>query len=123
VEFVLIPAPPKRPFPVDAAEAERLLASAAGIGDPAKVREALLKVKGCRPGPADSVDYVGAGLSYARLFVRDKAIHVENNCGPRDLLKLYEALRKTHPGLLILDVQSRQLHTAESLREWWAKPL
>jgi len=123
VQFVQIPATVKVSFPVDADRAKVLLEKAQGLEDPDAVRSALLELEGCRPGPGDAVDYLGPGLNYARLFVRNDVVHVENNCSARELLKIYGKVVALQPALLILDLQSRQLHNAESYREWWSRPL
>lgn len=110
-------------FPVESGAARKLLSKPAPLGDPAKAREALLKIPGCRPGSGDAVDFIGRGLSYARFTVKPDRIHVDNNCSARELLKVHEELARTWPDLRILDVQSKQLHSPESFAAWWAKPL
>ena len=123
VRFVQVSLPPGIEPPVGGAAAQEALKSATPIEDTAGVRELLLKVEGSRPGPNDAVDYVGRGLNNARLYVRREGIHVENNCGPRELLKIYSELSKQLPNLYILDLQSEQLHDARSLEAWWSRPL
>lgn len=123
VEFIQVPPAPGLTFPVEAGQAPDLLGRALPITDPAAVRETLLSVQGCRPGPGDSIDFVGRGLSYARFFIQADRIHVENNCSANELLKVHDRLSQLLPGLLIYDLQSRQLHNAESFAAWWAKPL
>lgn len=123
IELIPLKLPSETKFPVDAAAAARHVSASAVSLEPAATREILLGIAGCRPGPDDSVDYLGSGLSYARMRVKAKAIHVENNCGPKDVLKLREALEQKLGPVFILDLQSGQLHDAESYRQWWAKPL
>jgi len=48
---------------------------------------------------------------------------VENNLNCPELLRVYEKLRARYPAMLILDVQSGQLHDVTSYKEWWSKPL
>lgn len=123
VRFVQVPLPAGAEFPVAGAEAQAALKSATPIRDTAGIRELLLKVEGSRPGPNDAVDYVGRGLNNARMYVRPEGIHVENNCGPRELLKIYSELGRQLPNLYIFDLQSEQLHDARSLEAWWSRPL
>jgi hypothetical protein len=123
VEFVLAPSTQGLKFPMEPAQAAKLLKKPAGIGEPAQVRDLLLALSGAKPGPGESIDYIGQGLNYARLTVKPDRIHVENNCGPRELLKIHEHLAGKFPSILIHDLQSGHLHTAKSLQEWWAKPL
>ena len=114
VEFIQLTVPSGTAFPVEPKLAARLLKSAASFSDPESVKASLLELEGCRPGPKGTVDYLGKGLSYARIFARKDVVHVENNCSAADLLKILGHLQKNYPKLLILDMQSRQLHTAES---------
>src|SRR5436190_16040303 len=79
VEFIRLPSPNGLKFPVESAEAHKLLKKPAGIGEPAEVRELLLSLAGAKPGPDDTVDYIGSGLNYARLTIKPDRIHVENN--------------------------------------------
>jgi hypothetical protein len=123
VDFIQIPRPSDLTFPVEPAQARELLRQAAPITEEAVVREALLKLTGCKPGPNDTIDFLGRGLSYARLSILNDRIHVENNCSANELLKVHGQLNELLPGLLIYDLQSRQLHSAESFAAWWAKPL
>jgi hypothetical protein len=123
VEFVRLPSTAGLKFPVDATQTEKLLKEPAGIGEPSEIRALLLSLPGAKPGPEDTIDYIGAGLNYARLAVKPDRIHIENNCGPKELLKIHEHLSAKLQNLLIHDLQSGQLHTAESLKEWWSKPL
>ena len=123
VEFIQLASAEGLKFPVEAPQAAKLVKKPAGIGEPAVVRELLLAIPGAKAGPGDAVDYIGKGLNYARLTVKPDRIHVENNCGPKELLKIHEHLSAKLPKLLIHDLQSGQLHTARSLQEWWAKPL
>lgn len=123
LELVQVPVPAGASLPLEPAVADKLRAKAKPIGDADAIRAALLAVKGCRPGPEGAIDFLGAGLSYARFSFTKTAIHVENNCGPRDLLAIYEVLREICPQLLIRDLQSGQLHDAESFRQWWSRPL
>ncbi len=104
-------------------QAAKSRGTAVPFTDPARVRELLLGMSGCKPGPGESVDFLGKGLSYARISVRADAIHVENNASPRDLLTIHRELKKTWPDLRILDLQSRQLHSAASFEAWWNRPL
>lgn len=123
VEFIQISQQPAPTFPVEPGQAQQLLRQAVPIADPAAVREALLNVEGCKPGPDNTIDFVGRGLSYARFTVRADRIHVENNCSASELLKVHGQLSELLPGLAIYDLQSRRLHSAESFAAWWAKPL
>ncbi|HPD30094.1 MAG TPA: hypothetical protein PLL20_08880 [Phycisphaerae bacterium] len=123
VEFVQLTMPAGTKFPVEPESAARLVKKAAPFADVQVVRAALLKLEGCRPGPKDAVDYLGRGMSYARIFPRHAAIYVENNCNAADLIRILVHLQKDFPSLLILDMQSKQLHTAESYKAWWGKPL
>ena len=123
VEFIQLTVPPETAFPVEPKQAAKLAKKATPFADPEAVKAALLKMEGCRPGPKGTIDYLGKGLSYARLSPKKEAIHVENNCSAADLLKILAQLQKLYPSLLIVDLQSRQLHTADSYKAWWAKPL
>ncbi len=121
VELIILKLKQAVKFPVS--EAGKLLAECAQPLEAEAVRKILLEIPGCKPGPDDSVDYLGAGLSYARMTVKPKAIFVENNCGPKDLLKMQAALQDKFGPVFIYDLQSRQLHDAESFKAWWSKPL
>lgn len=123
VEFIQVPTPKGTKFPVDEVRAADFIANALTFDDPGYVRELLLDYDDTRPGPEDSIDYLGSGMSYARIFVRAKAIFVENNCSARELLGIYESLAGTFPSLLIYDLQSKQLHDSDSYMAWWNKPL
>jgi hypothetical protein len=122
IEFIVLKLPTETKFAVDAKQAKGLIAQAQPL-DAAAVRAVLLAISGCKPGPQDSIDYLGSGLSYARLTIEPKAIHVENNCGAKDLLKLQAAIAKALGPVYIRDLQSGQLHDADSYAEWWNKPL
>ncbi len=93
------------------------------IERPEEVRTALLGLPGAKPGPAEAIDYLGQGLSYAKLYVRATAIHVDNNLNSKELLKIYSHLLGALPDLLILDLQNGRLHDAASYAEWWSRPL
>jgi hypothetical protein len=123
VELIQIPAEPGLNFPVEAVQAKALLKKASPFASAAAVREALLKIAGCKAGPGEAVDFIGRGLSYARFTIKPDRIHVENNCSAKELLKVHEELAQTWPDLRILDVQSKQLHSPQSFAAWWAKPL
>jgi hypothetical protein len=123
VEFIQIAPQNGMTFPVGPAQSEALVRQAVPIANPAAVREVLLNVKGCKPGLDDGIDFVGQGLSYARFFILEDRIHVENNCSAKELIKVHGQLAELLPGLLILDLQNRQLHDAPSFAAWWAKPL
>lgn len=123
VEFVRIKVSGKVKFPVESAESGQHLQESIAFGKVADVRGLLLAIEGCREGPENTIDFMGQGLSYARLSVGRKGIHVDNNCSARELLKLFGELKKTFPELLIHDLQSNCLHTAESFTEWWSRPL
>lgn len=123
VEFVQIAAPANTKFPVTGPDSNALLKKRSRLVDPQGLRTALLKLQGCRGGPGPAIDYNGAGLNYARLLIHEDRIFVENSCGARDLLKIYRHLLGVCPDLLILDLQSRQLHDADSLEQWWSRPL
>ncbi len=123
VEFIQLTVPPETAFPVEPRQTAMMIRKAAPFADPDAVSAALLKLEGCRPGPKGTIDYLGKGLNYARLSPRKDRIHVENNCSAADLLKIHAQLQKLYPTLLIVDLQSKQLHSAESYKAWWAKPL
>ena len=123
VEFVRLGSVDGIDFPLAQAAAEKALKKPAAIGEPAAVRSWLLTLPGAKAGPGEAIDYIGQGLNYARLTVKPDRIHVENNCGPKELLKIYEHLNAKFPNLVIHDLQSGQVHTAKSLQEWWARPL
>lgn len=123
VELVQIPGQPDTAFPVEPGKAGKLRGEAAPFADLGKARELLLGMTGCKPGPGESVDFLGKGLSYARLTVRKDAIHVENNASPRDLLTIHKELKNHWPDLRIYDLQSGQLHSAASFQAWWSRPL
>jgi hypothetical protein len=123
VEFIQVPTPRGTKFPVDADRAVDFMANVIGFDDPGLIREKLLDLDGARQGPEDAVDYLGQGMSYARIFVKDNVIFVENNCSARELLGIYEEMSKMFPSLLIYDLQSKQLHDSESYMAWWCKPL
>jgi hypothetical protein len=123
VHFVQVAVPKDTVFPVEPKSAGRLVKKADPFADLKAVQNVLLKIEGARPGPKGAVDYLGRGLSYARLTVQKDAIHVENNCSAGDLLKIFGQLLEEYPSLLILDLQSRQLHNADSYKSWWSKPL
>ncbi len=123
VEFVQIPVDSSTTFPVAPETARRLRNKAVPFSDPAAVSSLLLQMDGAKPALDDGIDYLGKGLSYARLFVRKDAIHVDNNLNGAELLKLYARLNERYRQLLILDLQSGQLHDAASYKEWWSRPL
>ena len=123
VEFIQVPPQPGMSFPVAAAQAEAVVRLVTPIADPVAVRDAVLNVKGCKPSPGEAIDFIGRGLSYARFYILSDRIRVENNCSPSELIKVYNQLTELLPGLLIFDLQSRQLHDAASFAAWWAKPL
>ena len=124
VQFIQVDPSAKATFPIDGDSAEKLCAKATPFTDLNAIRETLLASDGFRPGPeADAVDFMGKGLSYARLFVRAEAIHIENNANARDLLAIYHQLRVHSPTLVILDLQTKQLHDAKSFSAWWSRPL
>ena len=123
VQFVQVPASPEATFPIDERTASGLLEQKHAFGDSAQLRKKLLGMEGTKPAPKDGIDFLGRGLSYARFFIRDDAIHVENNCSARDLLNIYHAILADHPSLLILDLQSRKLYDADSFLAWWNRPL
>ncbi|MGQ9649392.1 MAG: hypothetical protein ACUVXJ_04725 [Phycisphaerae bacterium] len=123
VEFVQLTVPGGTKFPVEPEATARLIRKAVPFADLQAVRASLLRLDGCRPGPKDTVDYLGRGMSYARIFPRQAAIHIENNCNAADLIRILVHLQKDFPSLLILDMQSKQLHTADSYKAWWGKPL
>ncbi len=122
VELITMKPPPGTSFPLDAQAAEKLVASVQPL-DQAVVRAVLLGIPGSKPGPQNAVDYLGSGLAYARLTVKDTLVHVENNCGPKDLLKIQAALAARLGPVFIRDLQSGQLHDADSFTRWWSKPL
>ena len=123
VEFIQVPTPKGTKFPVDEVRAADFIANTLTFDDPGYVRELLLDYDDTRPGPEDSIDYLGSGMSYARIFVRAKAIFVENNCSAKELLGIYEELAGMFPSLLIYDLQSKQLHDSDSYLAWWNRPL
>jgi hypothetical protein len=123
VEFVQIPVDSSTTFPVPADAARRLRKKAVLFDDPAAVSSLILQLEGAKPALDDGIDYLGRGLSYARLFVRKDGIHVDNNLNGAELLKLYGKLYERYRQLLIFDLQSGQLHDATSYKEWWSRPL
>jgi hypothetical protein len=123
VQFIQIPVPSDITFPINANDVEDLLSSPISFDNPKKTKKKLLELQGTRPGPEEAIDYIGNGMNYARLFLKNEAIHVENNCGAKELLKIYHHLLKVYPALLIYDLQSKQLHSAISYEEWWSRPL
>ncbi|NLX12221.1 MAG: hypothetical protein GXY44_01015 [Phycisphaerales bacterium] len=123
VEFLQIPVPPGLSFPVVAETAQSLRHNAISFDDVECLRTELHNIKGCRPGPDQTVDFFGRGLNYARLTISRNRIHVENNASVPELLKIYRQLTEKYPTLVILDLQSHQLHDADSFSKWWAKPL
>ncbi|MHC4444218.1 MAG: hypothetical protein ACYTF1_24910 [Planctomycetota bacterium] len=123
VQFIQIPVPVDISFPVNADHMEELMSSPIVFDSLNKTKKKLLELKGTRPGPDETVDYIGNGMNYARLFVKKEIIHVENNCGAKELLNIYHHLLKVYPALLIYDLQSKQLHNAISYEEWWSRPL
>lgn len=123
VEFLQIPVPPGLGFPVAAETAISLRSNAVPFDDIEALRAELHGIEGCRPGPGKSVNFLGRGLNYARLTVRKNHIHVENDASVPELLKIYRQLSEKYPTLVILDLQSQQLHDADSFSRWWAKPL
>jgi hypothetical protein len=123
VEFIQVPLPPDLEPPIPAQTARSLVENAIPFEDPQAVQNELLKLEGCKAGAENTVDFLGRGLNYARLIVRDKTVHVENNCGAPELLKLYNQLAEKYPSLLIYDLQNKQLHNADSFKQWWQKPL
>ena len=123
VELVQIQLGAKIRFPVKPAKAKELRSQALAFKDTDAVQNALLSMQGCRPGPDETVDYLGRGLSYARFTVKTDAIHVQNDSSPKEFSKIYESLIEAWPNLLIFDLQNGQLHNAKSFLEWWSKPL
>ncbi len=123
LELIQVPLDAEQSFPVTDSAAQSALKDAIEFHDLDAVRAILLRIKGCRSGPEAAIDYMGKGLNSARLFVRSEGIHVENNCGPQELQKIYNHLLRAFPMLLIRDLQSEQLHNAESFLAWWSKPL
>ncbi len=123
VEFVQVAVAKGTSFPVAADAAGKLLKKAVPFKDPAAVTKSLAGLEGAKPGPAGAVDYLAKGLSYARFTVLADRVHVENNLNCSELLRVYEKLQARYPTMLILDVQSGQLHDAASYKEWWSKPL
>lgn len=123
VELIAMKTRPQTGFPLDQAAAERQIAAAALQLDAEQIKQILLAIPGAKPGPDDSIDYLGAGLGYARLFIKPAAVHVENNCSPKDLLKMQAALQDKLGHVFIYDLQSRQLHDVESFTKWWSQPL
>ena len=122
IEFIVLKLPAGISLPIDAKQAAKLLAAAQAL-DAVAVREVLLAIPGCKAGPEESIDYLGSGLSYARLTIRPKAIHVDNNCGLKDLLILQAAIAQAFGSAYIRDLQSGQLHDMDSYTKWWQKPL
>jgi hypothetical protein len=123
IELISLELPAGTKLPVQAEAAARMVAKSAAALDAAAVREALLAIAGCKPGPDDSIDYLGSGLSYARLRIKAKAVHVENNCGAKDIARIQAGLAKAVGPVFIRDLQSGELHDADSFAQWWAKPL
>lgn len=123
VEFVQVAVATKTTFPIAMAAASDMLKHAKPFEPIAAVRKTLLSLQGAKEGPNDSIDYIGKGLNYARLSVKEKTIHVDNSLNALELLKVYKTLLEQHPSLLILDLQSGQLHNADSYTAWWSRPL
>jgi hypothetical protein len=123
LEFIQLPLPPGLTPPVEVPPGSRLLEQRIAFDDPVAVRQFLLSIDGCRPGPGDAIDFMGRGLNSARMFVKASGIHVENNCGAGELLRLYGRLAERFHDLLILDLQSRKVYNAESFTQWWSRPL
>ncbi len=123
IELISLELPAGTKLPVEAGAAAKLVSKSAFALDAAAVREALLAIPGCKPGPDDGIDYLGSGLSYARMRIKPKAVHVENNCGAKDIAKIQAGLEKALGHVFIRDLQSGELHDANSFAQWWAKPL
>jgi hypothetical protein len=123
IEFVQVAVEKGTSFPVAADAAGKLLKKTVPFKEPAAVTQFLAGLEGAKPGPAGAIDYLAKGLSYARFTVQTDRVHVENNLNCPELLRVYEKLRARYPAMLILDVQSGQLHDAASYKEWWSKPL
>ncbi len=123
VDFIRVPHQGGKRLPIEAGAAQTLVRGALPIDQPDLVRTTLLRLPGAKLGPDEAIDYLGQGLSYAKLFVRKKAIHVDNNLNSKELLKIYSHLLDTLPDLLILDLQNGRLHDAASYAEWWSRPL
>ena len=123
VEFIQVPMPKGMAFPVKPETAKTLLAGALALEDRTAVRELMLKLSGMREGEKQSIDFLGKGMSYAKFRIGAKSIHVENNCSVKELLAIYAHVRERFPSLAIHDLQSGQLHDADSFLAWWAKPL
>ncbi len=123
VEFISIKLPAKTTFPVEAEQARKLIEKTEPLPEAKKVNACLLKVKGCKPGPDDSIDFMGNVLNFARLCVKEDRVFLENNCNPGELLKLYEAVREACPHIVIRDLQTEQLHDPDSWKAWWTRPL
>ncbi len=123
VEFIQVPLPPDLEPPIQAQTARSLMENALPFEDPHAVQKVLLNMEGCKPGPENSIDFLGRGLNYARLTIHEKTVHVENNCGAPELLKLFNHVADKYPSLMIYDLQNKQLHNANSFTQWWQKPL
>jgi hypothetical protein len=123
VELVQVESPAGTRFPTSVESAKILLKKTTPLKDPATITQILSSLKGAKPGRGGTIDYVGKGLSYARFTVGKDRVHVDNNLNCAELLKVYDTLQAAAPNLLILDLQSGQLHDSTSYREWWAKPL
>lgn len=123
LEFIRLAIPANTGFPVDEKRSAGLLKSIRPFDDVQAVRKLLLGLPGAKPGPEDAIDFLGQGLSYARFVVRPEVIFIENNASARDMLTAFERVRQGHPDLVIHDLQSRQLHDAESFQAWWSRPL
>lgn len=123
VEFVQVTVGPETAFPIAPVRVTDLLQEAVPFQSQEAVCATLLKLDGTKAGPDDTIDYMGKGLNYASLSVRKKAIHVDNSLNASELLKIYGQLVECYPSLLILDLQSGQLHNATSYAEWWSRPL
>jgi len=123
VDFIRVAGAATSRFPVDAASTEPLLADAMPFDDPDVVREQLLAIDGMKPALDGALDYLGRGLSYARLIVTADAVRVDNNLNATELLRIYNTLRRAYPDLVIRDRQSGQLHDADSFADWWSRPL
>lgn len=123
IEFVQVALDKGVSCPIDAASARKLLKKVAPFADVASIKTLISGLEGAKPGPAGTINYVAKGLSFARFTVLKDRVHVDNNLNCAETLRVYELLKADHPTLLILDLQSGQIHDATSYKEWWSKPL
>jgi len=123
VDLIQIPPQIAADYPAEGEFAEELISKAIPFDDVETVRRILLTINGTKSSTDGGIDYLGRGLSYARIYVNVNAVHIDNNLSCEELIKIYHRLLEKYRSLAILDLQSRQLHDADSFRAWWSRPL